>query len=128
MIVLDANVLIALLDPDDVHHEPADRFVDAHLGQTLAASVLTLAEALVRPAMRGVAGETERRFDAFGLQVIEVPGDVAAAVARVRAESGLRMPDAVVVFTAERLGAALATTDATVARAASARAVVVHAL
>lgn len=53
MIVLDASVLIAFLDPTDAHHSSARDLVRSASGQALGASVLTIAEVMVAPARAG---------------------------------------------------------------------------
>ena len=50
------------------------------------------------------------------------------AIARIRAETRLRMPAALVLHTCEREHAELVTTDAALARVASARGIRVHTL
>lgn len=126
MIVLDASIVIALLDADDTHHARASALLDDHLTEPLAISALTLAEVLVRPAITGVADTIDAQVRALGVTVLPVDSEDALALARTRAETRLRMPDAVVVHTAESTGAALATADAGLARAARERGLVVH--
>lgn len=126
MIVLDANVLIAMLDPADLHYAGTAAFMRANVGQSFVTNVLTLAEALVHPTGRGEADVNERRFNEFGLRILTVPYDAAVALAEVRHATRLRMPDAVVVFTAEWLGARIVTTDRALATAADRRGLDVH--
>jgi predicted nucleic acid-binding protein len=57
------------------------------------------------------------------LQQLAVTADDAAGIAEVRAATRLRMPDAIVLYTAERHGAELVTTDRVLARAATERSV-----
>jgi predicted nucleic acid-binding protein len=63
---------------------------------------------------------------ALGLYVEDLREQDAVALARVRAATGLKMPDALVVHTAERFGGSVATTDARLAAAAESRGLVVH--
>ena len=53
MIVLDASVLIALLDGEDAHHQRAETLLAQEIDDDFAASSLTLAEVLVAPAREG---------------------------------------------------------------------------
>lgn len=50
MIVLDANVLIGFLDERDAHHTSARLVMEKFVEEGYAASVLTVAEALVHPS------------------------------------------------------------------------------
>lgn len=125
-IVLDAGVLIALLESADAHHAWSERLIAAHAPVRLAASVLTFAESLVRAAAVGHASSADQALRRLGVQGISLDAEHAVALAATRAASGLKMPDAVVLFTAERMTAALATTDATLARIALQRGLAVY--
>lgn len=129
MIVLDAGLLIAVLDARDAHHSWANEVIVATADERIAASALSMAESLVRPVGVGVgvAADAERALRGLGLEVLAIAADDALPLAEVRAATGLRMPDAAVLFTAERMGAALATTDVQLGRVAAARGLVVHA-
>ncbi|MGB3763406.1 MAG: PIN domain-containing protein, partial [Ornithinimicrobium sp.] len=83
--VLDASVLIAYLDSDDVHHARAETLLSREIDDDFAANTVTLAEVLVAPA-RG------QRLDAArealqDLEVKELPfaADSAAKLAQLRA-------------------------------------------
>ncbi|GAA1465086.1 PIN domain-containing protein [Microbacterium thalassium] len=121
MIVLDASVAIALLDRADAHHEASVTLLRDHLGDRLAISTLTLAEVLVRPARVGDADRVESGLRALGVSTLPLAAHDALALARTRAATGLRMPDAVVVHTAQAADAAIATADRTLADAARRR-------
>ena len=108
VIVADASVLIAWLDDCDVHYASAievlsgvDRFV---------VDPLTLAEVLVHPARHGRDGEVIARLEAIGMTVSTLPLD-ARRLAHMRAGSGLRMPDCVVLVCAAAHGLPVATFD-----------------
>ncbi|GAA1851643.1 type II toxin-antitoxin system VapC family toxin [Microbacterium koreense] len=126
MIVLDASIVIALLDADDTHHSVASALLLEHLSEPLAITALTLTEVLVHPAKTGVAETINAHVRALGVTVLPVGAEDALTLARTRAETRLRMPDAVVVHAAEAAGAALATADVGLARAARERGIVVH--
>ena len=94
MIVVDASVLIGWLDERDAHHAAAldvlasvERFV---------VHPLTLAEVLVHPARAGREAGVLARLDAIGMIESNRPID-AIALARLRATTGLKMPDCVVL-------------------------------
>ena len=128
MIVLDARVLIAHLDGNDVHHDRATRLLADLAGQVKITSVLTRAEVLVAPARAGRRRAAEDVLDQLHIGTDELPGDAAGALAELRAHTGLRMPDCCVLLTAERHGSAdLATFDARLAQAAAKRGIVVRA-
>lgn len=126
MIVLDAGVLIAHLDPNDAHHDSAKSFLESHVSHSFAMSALTIAECLVRPSMAGAAARVEATVDLLQIGRVSLNGSDSAGLAQVRADTALRMPDAVVLFTAESHGAELATTDAALHRAAHSRGVSAH--
>jgi len=117
--VLDASVLLAHFDDTDPHSEAAAVILaDA---DELAASTFTLAEVLVGAAR---AGRLDEQLAAIAqLQITELPLEhgAAAALARLRADTGLRMPDCCVLHAALSSGAeALGTRDARLAGAAAA--------
>jgi predicted nucleic acid-binding protein len=116
--VLDAGVLIAVLDGNDLHHDAARHALSAALdgNDQLAVPASALAETLVGAARRGddaiaVVNEFVRRLPAT---VVPVDEPMAVAAARLRARHGgrLKLPDALVVATAQVLDAErLLTTD-----------------
>lgn len=117
--VLDASVLIALLDPDDAHHRHARDALDVHADDDLRAPAHTLAEALVHPARAGKEREARRLIAALEIAIDSVDETVAVAAAKLRAEHGpaLRMPDALVLAYADtRKARSLLTTDQSWAR------------
>lgn len=126
MIVLDAGILIALSDSGDSHHAAVGRFLEEADDERLAANTVTIAESIVRGALDDRAEGILEGYELLGLIPLDLYGESAGAIARVRAETRLRMPDAIVLYTAEREGAELATTDAAVARAAESRGLVPH--
>jgi predicted nucleic acid-binding protein len=96
-------VLIALLDPDDAHHQAARAALEAHADDDLRVPAHTLAEALVHPARAGKEREARRLIAALEIAVDPVDEAVAVAAAKLRAEHGnaLRMPDALVLAYAD---------------------------
>jgi predicted nucleic acid-binding protein len=118
VIVVDANVMIAVLDPQDSHFDRARRFFVANASERLAAHRLTMAEALVLAANGGREVAAAAAISALGVGRFDEPDD-PIEVARLRASTGLRMPDCCVLYAAIRERAKLATFDAQLARAAS---------
>jgi predicted nucleic acid-binding protein len=101
VIVLDASVLIAHLDEQDALHGRATNALEEVADQPLGCSLITLAEVLVGPAG---AGRLEAARAALAeLEVEEVPlgGDAPVRLAKLRAETGLRMPDCCVLLAAQ---------------------------
>lgn len=122
VIVFDAGALIGQIDDTDPFHAAAFEFIEDHAEQEFVANALTLAETLVRPARAGQAGAVRRAIEQrLGVTVLGLTADDAGRIAAVRDQTSLRMPDAVVVATAEIVHAALVTTDARLAAAAGER-------
>lgn len=94
--ILDACVVIALLDAHDTHHDAAVDLLTR--SEPLRIHPLNLAEALVAPARTGHLDDVVsalRRMD-----VAETPFGEAASLAQLRAETGLRLPDCCVLLAA----------------------------
>lgn len=115
MIVLDAGVLIAYGDSRDTHHAAAVDFLTEHCDHEFAISPLTLAEVLVRPALADRVGEALSVFMDLDLVVNDIREVDAVVLAKTRASTTLKMPDALVVHVAVRDSAHIATTDAVLA-------------
>jgi len=115
--VLDAGVLIGLLDPNDVHHDNARQALDDALGRhdTLVLPASALAEVLVAPFRHGPeAASTVRRLLArVPVEVAALDHVVAETAAELRARHrALRLPHALVIATALVMDAdQLLTTD-----------------
>ena len=118
--VLDADVVIAVLDRRDAHHRSAVRAVTQMLddGTRLLLSLINYAEALVRPAERADTLRTAvDAIAALGVELVAPTALVAREAARLRT-SGASLPDAFALATAVSRGASLAAFDARVRRAA----------
>ena len=120
MIVLDANVLIALLDPTDAHHDAADALMTRLAGSELSVSPVTLAEFVVGPVKAGptMARHAEGAMTRLDVRQVPLLGDSPLALARLRVETGLPMPDCCVLHAAQRVGGSVASFDARLCRAA----------
>jgi predicted nucleic acid-binding protein len=110
--VLDADVLIAHLDPDDAQHGRATAsLLQAAAEGPLTASALTVAEVLVHPTAAGQGEHAYAALQAMDLQVLHIPADASVQLAGLRARTGRRMPDCCVLLAAQRTGAGVLTFD-----------------
>ena len=116
--VLDAGVVIALLDASDVHHGAAVASVRDALkqGDVLMLPASAYAECLVAPSRRGpgAVAVVDELIDALPARVEPADRPIAARAASLRATHGtaMRLPDALVVATALVHGAdRIITTD-----------------
>jgi predicted nucleic acid-binding protein len=115
--VLDASIIVAHFSGADAHHEDAVAILEGADG--LAASTLTLAEALVQPASAGRLGEPLTSLLELGVRPVPIDDVAVATLAELRAETGLRMPDCCVLHAAIIVGAdAIGTRDQRLARVA----------
>jgi predicted nucleic acid-binding protein len=126
--MFDAGVLIALADERDTHHGAAARFVEANSDEHFVANAVNLAESLVHAVEEAVLGDVFDAYELIGIMPLDVAGESAGAIARVRASTHLKMPDALAIHSCEREGAELVTTDETLARVAMGRGVRTHLL
>jgi len=117
--VLDAGVIIAVIEQADLHHDAAHRAVARALkaGHRLVLPAAAYAEVLVKPS--GAGGDAvnivDEFIDALPAAVEPITRSIAAEAARLRAVHGraLRLPDALVIATARSIGASeILTTDA----------------
>ncbi|MDQ3527482.1 MAG: PIN domain-containing protein, partial [Actinomycetota bacterium] len=83
--------------------------------------VCSLAECLVLPARAGRAETVVELLAGWETVVLPVTAEDAVGLARLRAGSGLKMPDCVVVHAAMTVGAQLATFDSRLADVARSR-------
>jgi predicted nucleic acid-binding protein len=116
--VLDAGVIIALLDRDDPHHLAARALIREarERGDPLVLPASAYAECLVGPSRRGpdAVRVVDALLDELPIRVEPASRTIAAEAAAIRATHGraLRLPDALVLATAHVLGADLVmTTD-----------------
>jgi predicted nucleic acid-binding protein len=118
-LILDAGVLIGLLDSADAHHRRAVDDVEGadQAGHTLLTPASAYSEALVAFARVGRLPEAREAIAAMGITIAPLTAAVAerAAAARVK-HSRLRLPDAIVLACAEELDAELLSYDKHLAR------------
>lgn len=101
-VALDANAVVGLLDRSDALHGSAVELIGrVAASDSLAISATTLAEVLTGVRLGHHDEAVVRGFVADLITaVIPVDEEVAEMAARIRAETSLRMPDALVLATA----------------------------
>ncbi len=118
-LILDASVLIGLLDSGDAHHVRAVTDVEAAdlAGHGLVAPASAYSEALVAFARAGRLADAREAVAAMGIAVAPLTAAMAERAARLRADHNrMRLPDAIVVACSRELGARLLTYDDRLAR------------
>jgi predicted nucleic acid-binding protein len=113
--LLDSSAVVAFLDADDTLHPAADRAVrDVAREHALAVSAVTFAEVLTGAKLGHHDETVVRRFltEVVGAR-LPVDDEVAERAAELRAaERALRMPDALILATADLHADAVLTGDA----------------
>lgn len=116
--VVDAGVVIAVLDAADTHHAAAVAALShAHAsGETVVLPASAYSEVLVAPFRRNgkSAAIVDSFLDTMPANLQPITREIARAAAKLRAQHGprLRLPDALVIATALELSAdRLLTTD-----------------
>lgn len=113
-LILDASVLIGLLDSADTHHERAIDDVEAadREGRQLLLPASAYSETLVAFARARRLQEARRAITAMGIRVVSLTDTIAERAAELRARHNrLRLPDAIVLATAQDLGGQLLSYD-----------------
>lgn len=123
-LILDASVLIGLLDTSDAHHNVAVDDVEAAdlRGDELLTPASGYSEALVSFARAGRLADAREAVAAMGIVVAPLTAAIGEHAAQLRAaHERLRLPDAIVLATAHVLGSQLLTYDDRLARVADNR-------
>jgi predicted nucleic acid-binding protein len=117
VVVVDASVVIAFLDPADSHHVGAVAAFGAHQVDRLVLPASAYAEVLVGPYRRGPAAVTtvEKFIADFAMRIEPVSPQIAQRAAQLRSRNpALKLPDAFVLATGDELDAsAVVTADKT---------------
>ncbi len=119
MIVLDASVVIAHFASHDAHQGAASAFFRSQTDTGFLVHSLTLTEILVGPIRAGREGFALKQLADLGIDEWAPGRGSAARLARLRVETGLKLPDCCVLDAAMVTRSALATCDAALARAAA---------
>ena len=113
-LALDADIVIAFLDPGDDQHATAVAQLRPRLaaGDELLAAATVYAESIVRPLQQGTDATVDEFFDAAGISIVPIDRAIARRAAVLRAEhQSLRLPDAISLATAIVTDSALLTLD-----------------
>jgi predicted nucleic acid-binding protein len=106
LIVVDASVLIALLDPGDALHPAATAALSRSAGDDLKLPASAYSESLVGPARRGRMRAAKNAIASLLIDVVPITDRIAEDAAELRARHRrLRLPDALVVATGSALSA-----------------------
>jgi predicted nucleic acid-binding protein len=129
VIVLDASVLLAVLIPQDMHHHFAASLVAGAISssQNLLVNPVTLAEILVLPTRENRVDLVLAALAGLGVQEDPLPTNAARVLARLRVDTGLKLPDCCVLLTAMDRQATLASFDQRLLAAAAALGIAVQA-
>ncbi len=121
-VALDADVLIAFLDPGDAQHQRAVGELRARLaaGEQLLTSASVYAEVMVRPLQQSTDATIDEFLDATNARVLPIDRTVARRAAGLRARHrSLRLGDALSLATALEQDAQLITLDQRLRRVAA---------
>lgn len=119
MIVLDANVLIAHFDPGHVHHAEAGRLLSERPVDGFAMSTITIAEVLTGAGSDSETHALATDIKRLGIQELSLPAGSATSIAVLRRQTGLPIPDCILIASVQLPGGkgqhSLATFDARLA-------------
>jgi predicted nucleic acid-binding protein len=111
-VALDADLLIAFLDPADAQHARAVNELRPRVaaGDELLIGATVYAEVIVRPLQDGTEATVDGFLDAAGVRLVPVDRTIARTAARLRADHpSVRLPDALSLATASVSDATLLT-------------------
>jgi predicted nucleic acid-binding protein len=121
-LILDASVLIGLMDAADAHHDRSINDVEAadRAGRQLLLPASAYSETLVAFVRVGRLHEARQAVAAMGIAVVPLTETIAerAAELRARHDERLRLPDAIVLATARERGGELLSYDRRLSRLA----------
>ena len=120
-VALDADVVIAFLDPSVAQHQQAVELLREHLagGDDILIAATVYAEVIVKPLQHGTDGTVDQFLSAVGAHVVDVDRALARRAAQLRGRHGaVRLPDALSLTTALINDARLVTLDRALQRIA----------
>jgi predicted nucleic acid-binding protein len=113
-LILDASVLIGLMDAADAHHDRSVDDVEAadRAGRRLLLPASAYGETLVAFARAGRLHDARQAVASMGITVVPLTETIAEGAAELRARhERLRLPDAIVLATARERGGELLSYD-----------------
>jgi predicted nucleic acid-binding protein len=113
-VALDADIVIAFLDPGDDQHAAAVAQLRPRLaaGDELLIGATVYAETIVRPLQQGTDATVDEFLDSAGIAVVSIDRAIARRAAALRGEHpSVRLPDAMSLATAIATGSTLLTLD-----------------
>jgi predicted nucleic acid-binding protein len=113
-VALDADIVIAFLDPGDDQHAAAVAELRPRLaaGDELFVAATVYAETIIRPLQQGTDATVDQFLDSASIAVIPIDRAIARRAAALRAEhESLRLPDAMSLATAIMTDSTLLTLD-----------------
>jgi predicted nucleic acid-binding protein len=113
-VALDADIVIAFLDPGDSQHATAVAELRPRLaaGDELLVAATVYAETIVRPLQQGTDATVDEFLDAAGITIAPIDRAVARRAAALCAKHpSLRLPDAISLATAIATDSTLLTLD-----------------
>jgi predicted nucleic acid-binding protein len=108
VIVLDASVIIAFFYPLDALHARAVAGIQPHRTDELVLPASAYSESLVGPTRLSahVVASHDQLVADFAIRIVPITAEIARRAARLRADTAsLRLPDALVLATADVLDA-----------------------
>jgi predicted nucleic acid-binding protein len=121
-LILDASVLIGLLDTADAHHARAVEDVERadRAKRQLLVPASAYSEALVAFARKGRVGDAHEAVAGMGIAVAPLTATMAEQAAELRARhERLRLPDAIVLACAHEMPGELLSYDQRLAQLAA---------
>jgi predicted nucleic acid-binding protein len=118
-LILDASVLIGLLDTEDSHHDRAVDEVDQadRAERRILTPASAYSEALIAFARAKRLEDAREAIAGMGITVVPLTAPIAERAAELRAQhDALRLPDALVLATAREHDGSLITYDERLAR------------
>lgn len=105
--VLDASVLIGLLDPGDGLHARATAGFRVHAADDVVVPASAYSETIVDPARRGATrvDAVDGFLDSFPIRILSIDREIGRRAAQLRAQHRLGLPDALVLASGDVLDA-----------------------
>lgn len=115
LVLLDSSVLIAALNPKDVHHQTAVNSNTA--GNQFIISTISITELMPRAIKDGISDSIWNALTNMVQEVVDLDTALAMSAAEIRSHKGLKTPDSIISATAKARGAELWTLDSKLAKA-----------